>query len=75
MGIRVLPKTCVSWFYLVADVLQQFEVLCVHPEVFQDLRMVHVVWVVSGDGEVTVTHHLLGDVDGQGAVDAGSLRF
>lgn len=49
--------------------LQQLEVLCVHPEVCQDFSMVHVVGVVSRDGEVAVAHQLFGDVDGEGAVD------
>lgn len=51
----------------------QFKVFRIQPEVFQDFRVVHVVGVISRDGEVTVAHHLLGDVDGEGAVDAGSV--
>lgn len=47
--------------------------LGIEAEVLQDFGMVHVVGVVAWDGEVAVAHHLLGDVDGQGAVDAGSV--
>ena len=53
--------------------LQQFKVFCIHPEVFQDFRVVHVVGVISRDGEVTVAHHLFGNVDGQGTIDTGSV--
>lgn len=53
--------------------LQQFEVFCIHPEVFQDFRVMHVVGVISRDGEVTVAHHLLGNVDGEGTVDTGPV--
>lgn len=35
--------------------------------------MVHVVGVISGNGEVTVTHHLLGNIDGEGTVDTGPV--
>lgn len=59
--------------YLEADALQKFEVLSILAEIFEDFGMVHVVGVVGRDGEVTVAHHLLGDVDGQGAVYAGSV--
>ena len=52
-------------FYLIADVLQQFEMLSIHAEILEDLGMVHVVWVIRGDWEVAVAHHLLGDVDGE----------
>lgn len=47
--------------------------LSILAEVFQDFGVVHVVWVVSRDGKVTIAHHLLGDVDSQGTVDAGSV--
>lgn len=53
--------------------LQQFKVFCIHPEIFQDFRVVHVVGVICRNGEVTETHHLLGDVNGEGAVDAGPV--
>lgn len=33
----------------------------------------HIVWIVSRDGEVTVAHHLLGDVDGEGSVNTGPV--
>lgn len=33
----------------------------------------HVVGIISRDGEVTVAHHFLGDVDGEGAVDTGPV--
>lgn len=52
---------------------QQLEVLSIHAEVVEDLGVVHVVGPVTGDREVTVAHHLLGDVDGEGAVDAGPV--
>lgn len=35
--------------------------------------MVHIVWVICRDGEVTVAHHLLGDVDGEGTVNTGPV--
>lgn len=67
------PFTVTVSCYLKANVLQQFKVFCIHPEVFQDFRVVHVVGVISRDGEVTVAHHLLGNVDGKGAVDASPV--
>ena len=51
--------------YLIADVLQQFEMVSIHAEVLEDLGVVHVVWVISRDWEVAVAHHFLGDVDGE----------
>lgn len=53
--------------------LTQLEVLGVHLEVFQDFGVVHVVGIICRDGEVAVAHHLLGDVDGEGAVNAGPV--
>lgn len=53
--------------------LQQFEVFSIEPEVLKDTGVVHVVGVVSWDGEVAETHHLLGDIDGEGTVDTGSV--
>lgn len=49
---------------------KQLEVLSVETEVLQDTSVVHVVGVICWDGEVAVTHHLLGDIDGQGFIDA-----
>lgn len=53
--------------------LQYFEMIGIHPEVFHDFRVVHVVGIVSRDGEVTVAHHLFGDIDRKGTVDAGPV--
>lgn len=53
--------------------LQQLEVVCIHPEVGQDFGVVHIVGVIGRNGEVTVAHHLLGNVDGEGAVYTGSV--
>ncbi len=53
--------------------LQQLEVFCIHPEVFQDFRVMHVVWIITRDGEITEAHHFLGDVNGEGAVDTGPV--
>lgn len=53
--------------------LHQFEVLCVHSEIIQDLGVMHVVGIISRNGEVTVGHHLLGNIDGEGSVDAGPV--
>lgn len=47
--------------------------LSIEPEVLQELRVVHVVWVVSRHWKITETHHLFGGVDHQRTVDAGSL--
>lgn len=55
-----------------ADVAEQVEVLGVHAEVLHDLGVVHVVGEVLRDGEVAEAHHLLGGVDDDGAVDAGT---
>lgn len=57
------------------NVLNQFEVIGIHSEVIQDFGMMHVVGIISRNGEVTVGHHLLGNIDGEGPVDAGSVRF
>lgn len=59
--------------YLEANVLHQFEVLCVHSEIIQDLGVMHVVGIISRNGEVAVGHHLLGNIDGEGSVDAGPV--
>lgn len=59
--------------HIEADVLRQLEVVRVAPEVVHDEGVVHVVGVVCRDGEVTETHHLLGGVDDDGVVDAGSV--
>lgn len=42
---------------------------CIHPEVVEDFRVMHVVGIIGRNGEVTVAHHLFGDVDGEGTVD------
>lgn len=55
--------------------LHQFKVFCIHLEVVQDFRVMHVVRIITRDREVTVAHHLLGDVDGEGAVDTGPVRL
>lgn len=55
------------------DVLPELEVVCVHVEVVHDERVVHVVWEVSWNGEVAEAHHLLGGVDDDRAIDAGSV--
>lgn len=49
--------------------------LGVEPEILQQLRVVHVVWIVGRRWKITETHHLFGGVDHQGAIDVGSLRF
>lgn len=66
-------KQTADFAYLEANVLPQLEVLSVHHEVFQDFGVVHVVGIMCRDGEVAVAHHLLGDVDGEGAVNAGPV--
>lgn len=53
--------------------LCQFKVLCIHPKVIQDFGVMHVVGIIGGNGEVTVGHHLLGNIDGEGTVDTGSV--
>lgn len=55
-----------------ADVAEQVKVLGVHAEVLHDLGVVHVVGEVLRNGEVAEAHHLLGGVDDDGAVDAGT---
>lgn len=53
-----------------------FEQIKVHSGelvVVQNLRIVHVVWIIGRHGKVTETHELFGGVDHQGAIAAGSL--
>ena len=59
--------------YIEAYVLDELEVVSVHPKVVDDERVVHVVWEVCRDGKVTETHHLLGGVDDDRVVDAGPV--
>lgn len=61
--------------YVEANVLGELEVVCIHPKVVHDEGVVHVVWEVCRDGEVTETHHLLGGVDDDRVVDAGPVRL
>lgn len=58
-----------------AYVLVELEVSSIHPKVVNDEGVVHVVWEVCRDGIITETHHLLGGVDDDRVVDAGSVRF
>lgn len=46
-------------WHLEVNIFQQVEVLCIEPVVLQQLRVVQVVGVVSGHGEVTEAHDLL----------------
>lgn len=45
--------------------------LGVHSEVVHDFAVVHVVGVVLWDGEITVTHHFLGSVNGHRFINTG----
>ncbi len=44
---------------LEADVSFELEVVSIHAEVVHDEGVVHVVWEVGRNGEITVAHHLL----------------
>lgn len=59
--------------YLKTDVSEQVEVLSIEPEILQQLRVVWEVWIVSRHWKITVTHHLFGGVNHQGAIDAALL--
>ena len=61
--------------YVEANVLGELEVVRIHSKVFHDEGVVHVVGEVCRNGEITETHHLLGGVDDDGVVDAGSVRL
>lgn len=61
--------------YVEIDVLGELEVVCVHAEIVHDEGVMHVVGKVCRHGEVAETHHLLGAVDDERVVDAGSVRL
>lgn len=69
----VMRQTWWKRNHLEMNMSEQVKVVSIEPEVPQQLRVVHVVWVVRRHGEITETHHLFGGVDHQGAIDAGSL--
>ena len=60
---------------LEGDVSEEVKVLSIKPEVLQQLGVQHVVGVVSWHREVTETHHLLGGVHHQRAVDTRAARL
>lgn len=49
--------------------------VCIHSEIVQDFRVVHVVGVVCRDWVVTVAHHLLPHIDSKGTIDTSSVWF
>lgn len=59
--IQYIPNftVCVISSDLEADVAFELEVVSVHVEVVHDEGVVHVVWEVGRNGEITETHHLL----------------
>lgn len=59
--------------YIEAYVLGEPEVVRIHAKVVHDEGVVHVVGEVCRNGEITETHHLLGGVDDDRVVDAGSV--
>lgn len=67
--IRPLLHTAHSGLKL--NILQKTKFFGVHPEVLQDLGVVHEVRKMIRDGVVTEAHHLLGGVDDHGFVDTG----
>lgn len=59
--------------YVDAYVLGEVEVVSIHSEVVHDEGVVHVVGKVFRNGKVTETHHLLGGIDDDRVIDAGSV--
>lgn len=59
--------------YVEAYVLGEVEVVSVHSKVVHDEGVVHVVGKVFRNGKVAETHHLLGGVDDDRVIDAGSV--
>lgn len=69
-GIKVVKHP-----YIKVYVLDELEVVSIHPKVFHDEGIVHEVWEVSRDGVVTETHHFLGSVDDDRVVDACTVSL
>lgn len=44
---------------LQADVAPKLEVVSIHAKVLHNVRIVHIVWKMGWNGEITETHHLL----------------
>lgn len=61
--------------YLELNMLQKAKFFGIHPEILQDLGIVHEVGKMIWNGVVTEAHHLLGGVDDHGLVDAGPSFF
>lgn len=61
--------------YLELDVFEKVKFFSIHPEVLQDLGVVHEVGVVVWDGVVTEAHHFLRGVDDHGLVNTGPAFF
>lgn len=69
----MLDRKLIKCPYIEANVLGEMEVVRVHSKVVHDEGVVHVVGEVSRNGKITETHHLLGGVDDDRVVDAGSV--
>lgn len=61
--------------YLELYIFQKVKFFSIHPEVLEDLGVVHEVGVMLWDGVVAETHHFLRGVDDHGLVDAGPSFF
>ena len=64
---------CLS--YLELNALQKVELVCIHSEIFQEVRIWHIVWVIFWEWKVWVTRHLLAAVGNHRLVEAGSAFF
>lgn len=61
--------------YLEFDVFQKVKLFSIHPEVLQDLGVVHEVGVMVWDEVITEAHHFLRGVDDHGFVNTGPSFF
>lgn len=61
--------------YLELNAFQKVELVCIHFEIFQELRIGHIVWIIFWEWKVCITGHLLAAVGNHGLVEAGSAFF
>lgn len=64
-------KQEVKTSYLELDIFEKAKLFGVHPEILQDLGVVHEVRVMIWNRVVTETHHLLGSVDDHRLINTG----
>lgn len=61
--------------YLELNAFQEVEPVCIHFEIFQELRVWHIVWIIFWEWKVWVTRHLLAAVGNHRLIEAGSAFF